>query len=66
MELPAEFQGASDERIAELGLPIFLHPMMINNERMKQFYLVNICADRAETFKHKLHFLLVRDRTQTF
>ena len=25
------------ERAADLGLPIFLHPMMINNERLKQY-----------------------------
>ena len=33
------------DRIAELGLPIFLHPMMINNERLKQFYLINLCGN---------------------
>ena len=29
-----------------LGLPIFLHPMMINNERLKQFYLINLCGNQ--------------------
>jgi aminocarboxymuconate-semialdehyde decarboxylase len=28
-------------RMEELGLPLFLHPMMINNERLKQWYLIN-------------------------
>jgi len=37
------------ERIAELGLPIFLHPMMINNERLKQFYLINLCGNPFDT-----------------
>src|SRR4029077_10196685 len=37
------------ERAAELGLPIFLHPMMINNERLKQFYLVNLLGNPFET-----------------
>ena len=37
------------ERIADLGLPIFLHPMMINNERLKQFYLINTCGNPFDT-----------------
>jgi aminocarboxymuconate-semialdehyde decarboxylase len=37
------------ERIADLGLPIFLHPMMINNERLKQFYLINACGNPFDT-----------------
>ena len=37
------------ERAAALGLPIFLHPMMINNERLKQFYLVNLLGNPFET-----------------
>jgi aminocarboxymuconate-semialdehyde decarboxylase len=37
------------ERLADLGLPIFLHPMMINNERLKQYYLINICGNPYET-----------------
>jgi len=37
------------ERIADLGLPIFLHPMMINNERLKQYYLINTLGNPFET-----------------
>ncbi len=37
------------ERCEALGLPIFLHPMMINNERLKQFYLVNLCGNPFDT-----------------
>ncbi len=37
------------ERIADLGLPIFLHPMMINNERLKQYYLMNLCGNPFDT-----------------
>jgi len=37
------------ERAADLGLPIFLHPMMINNERLKQFYLINLLGNPFET-----------------
>src|SRR5262249_62432855 len=33
------------KRIADLGLPIFLHPMMINNERLKQYYLINLLGN---------------------
>ena len=37
------------ERAAALGLPIFLHPMMINNERLKQYYLINLLGNPFET-----------------
>jgi len=37
------------ERIADLGLPVFLHPMMINNERLKQYYLINLLGNPFET-----------------
>ena len=37
------------KRAAALGLPIFLHPMMINNERLKQYYLVNLLGNPFET-----------------
>ena len=37
------------ERLEALGLPLFLHPMMVNNERMKQFYLINLCGNPFET-----------------
>lgn len=37
------------ERIESLGLPIFLHPMMINNERLKQYYLINLCGNPFDT-----------------
>jgi aminocarboxymuconate-semialdehyde decarboxylase len=37
------------ERAEALGLPIFLHPMMINNERLKQFYLINLLGNPFET-----------------
>jgi aminocarboxymuconate-semialdehyde decarboxylase len=37
------------ERCEALGLPIFLHPMMINNERLKQYYLINLCGNPFET-----------------
>ena len=36
------------ERMAELGLPLFLHPMMINNERLKQWYLINTLGNPFE------------------
>ena len=36
-------------RCEQLGLPIFLHPMMINNERMKQHYLINLLGNPFET-----------------
>lgn len=37
------------ERMADLGLPLFLHPMMINNERLKQYYLINLCGNPFDT-----------------
>jgi aminocarboxymuconate-semialdehyde decarboxylase len=37
------------ERCEALGLPIFLHPMMINNERLKQYYLINLCGNPFDT-----------------
>jgi aminocarboxymuconate-semialdehyde decarboxylase len=37
------------ERAADLKLPIFLHPMMINNERLKQYYLINLLGNPFET-----------------
>ena len=37
------------ERCEQLALPIFLHPMMINNERMKQYYLINLLGNPFET-----------------
>lgn len=37
------------ERIAELRLPIFLHPMMINNERLMQYYLINLLGNPFDT-----------------
>jgi aminocarboxymuconate-semialdehyde decarboxylase len=37
------------ERLEALGLPLFLHPMMVNNERMKQYYLINLCGNPFET-----------------
>lgn len=36
-------------RIEALGLPIFLHPMMINNERLKQYYLINCLGNPFDT-----------------
>ena len=36
-------------RCEQLGLPIFLHPMMTNNERMKQYYLINLLGNPFET-----------------
>lgn len=44
-------------RCEELGLPIFLHPMMINNERMKQFYLINICGNPFDTALAACHLI---------
>jgi len=37
------------ERMADLGLPLFLHPMMINNERLRQYYLINLCGNPFDT-----------------
>jgi len=45
------------ERIANLGLPLFLHPMMINNERMKQFYLINLCGNPFDTALAASHLI---------
>jgi aminocarboxymuconate-semialdehyde decarboxylase len=45
------------ERIADLGLPIFLHPMMINNERLKQFYLINACGNPFDTAIAAAHLI---------
>jgi aminocarboxymuconate-semialdehyde decarboxylase len=45
------------ERIAELGLPLFLHPMMINNDRMKQFYLINLCGNPFDTALAASHLI---------
>ena len=45
------------ERCEALGLPIFLHPMMLNNERMKQFYLVNICGNPFDTALAACHLI---------
>jgi aminocarboxymuconate-semialdehyde decarboxylase len=45
------------ERIAGLGLPIFLHPMMINNERLKQFYLINLCGNPFDTAIAAAHLI---------
>jgi aminocarboxymuconate-semialdehyde decarboxylase len=45
------------ERCEALGLPIFLHPMMINNERMKQFYLINICGNPFDTALAACHLI---------
>ena len=45
------------ERMQALGLPLFLHPMMINNERMKQFYLINTCGNPFETALAASHLI---------
>ena len=45
------------ERMADLGLPLFLHPMMINNERMKQFYLINLCGNPFDTALAASHLI---------
>ena len=44
-------------RLEELGLPLFLHPMMVNNERMKQFYLINLCGNPFETALAASHLI---------
>jgi len=44
-------------RMEELGLPLFLHPMMVNNERMKQFYLINLCGNPFETALAASHLI---------
>ena len=45
------------ERIADLGLPIFLHPMMINNERLKHYYLINLLGNPFDTAIAAAHFI---------
>jgi aminocarboxymuconate-semialdehyde decarboxylase len=45
------------ERMGDLGLPLFLHPMMINNERMKQFYLINLCGNPFDTALAASHLI---------
>jgi aminocarboxymuconate-semialdehyde decarboxylase len=45
------------ERIADLGLPVFLHPMMINNERLKQYYLINLCGNPFDTAIAACHLI---------
>ncbi|HSQ05051.1 MAG TPA: amidohydrolase family protein [Burkholderiales bacterium] len=45
------------ERIEDLGLPIFLHPMMINNERLKQYYLINTLGNPFDTAIAASHLL---------
>ena len=45
------------ERIADLELPIFLHPMMINNERLKQYYLINLLGNPFDTAIAAAHLI---------
>ncbi len=45
------------ERIADLGLPLFLHPMMVNNERLKQYYLINLCGNPFDTAIAACHLI---------
>ncbi len=45
------------ERCEALGLPIFLHPMMINNERLKQYYLINLCGNPFDTAIAAAHLI---------
>ena len=45
------------ERIADLGLPLFLHPMMINNERLKQYYLINLLGNPFDTVIAASHLI---------
>ncbi|HET7596882.1 MAG TPA: amidohydrolase family protein, partial [Burkholderiales bacterium] len=45
------------DRIADLGLPIFLHPMMINNERLKQYYLINTIGNPTDTAIAAAHLI---------
>jgi aminocarboxymuconate-semialdehyde decarboxylase len=45
------------ERIADLGLPIFLHPMMINDERLKQYYLINLLGNPFDTAIAAAHLI---------
>ena len=35
-------------------------------DRKRDFYLIHFCGNRAETLKDKFHFLLIRNRLQTF
>lgn len=44
-------------RCEALGLPIFLHPMMVNNERMKQYYLINLLGNPFETSLAASHLI---------
>lgn len=44
-------------RCEALGLPIFLHPMMVNNERMKQYYLINLLGNPFETAIAAAHLI---------
>jgi aminocarboxymuconate-semialdehyde decarboxylase len=45
------------ERIADLKLPVFLHPMMINNERLKQYYLINLLGNPFDTAIAAAHLI---------
>ena len=45
------------ERIADLRLPIFLHPMMINNERLMQYYLINLLGNPFDTAIAAAHLI---------
>ena len=45
------------ERIADLRLPIFLHPMMINSERLMQYYLINLLGNPFETAIAAAHLI---------
>jgi aminocarboxymuconate-semialdehyde decarboxylase len=45
------------ERAADLGLPLFLHPMMINNERLKQYYLINLLGNPFDTAIAAAHLI---------
>lgn len=45
------------ERIADLGLPLFLHPMMINNERLKQYYMINTIGNPTDTAIAACHLI---------
>jgi aminocarboxymuconate-semialdehyde decarboxylase len=45
------------ERCEALGLPIFLHPMMINNERLKQYYMINCLGNPFDTAIAATHLI---------
>ncbi|HWI13819.1 MAG TPA: amidohydrolase family protein [Burkholderiales bacterium] len=45
------------ERCEKLGLPIFLHPMMINNERLKQYYMINCLGNPFDTAIAATHLI---------